>query len=91
MPRPKKNKHLSPRDRLMITAYLEYHRSRALNGVETATKAMEISPSSSQFIGMANHFTKLVAVIEDMLACLDGKQEWMSYFEAACAELEIDQ
>lgn len=89
MPRPKKQRHLSPRDRLLITAFLEYHKSRALTGVDSSTHAMEACPTSKQFQGMAAHFTKMVQVCDDMLASLPNRQEWLPYFQAALIELEL--
>lgn len=90
MARKKANKHLSPRDQLLITCFLESHRERAMKGLDTSVKAMALNPVNTQFQGMGDHFTKLISVIDDMLCYLRAKQNWLPIFEAACSELEIE-
>lgn len=90
MPRKKVNRHLSPRDQLLITAYLEHHRDRASKGLSTAMVAMESNPVNQQFQGMGDHFCKLISLINDMIASLGHKQNWLPYFEAAVDQLEIE-
>lgn len=84
------SQRLTPQEQLLILSFLDDHLSRAEKGLKTAIEALKIAPTSPQFIGMAEHFTRLTSVITDMSTHIEGRQRWVPGYRAAAAMVEAE-
>lgn len=76
---------------MLIAHYINYHLSRAEKGLLAANQASDIAPLSQQIIGMQARFAALISVLTDMLAQLDGRQDWFPGFLQELSTLETEE